>query len=286
MAEDFVLRVKEVHIACRHDRLSEFLAEPDNRPVEAAQFFLVLGKPLVEHEAVVADGLNLQKVIEACDTLEFCPAFVVQDCLKQFARLAGRADNQALTPLQQFGLRHNGHALEVFEIAIGNQPVEIAQADGVFRKDDDVPRAAVEDLAAGAQLLHARVDLLQRVQSLLLHHLEKAHEQIPAGDRVVGGAVMVEIRQAQRIGDNVELVLAKLRHQVLRQNERVDIRRVERQAELFARRRHEADVKIRVVRAQGAAADVFQEFRHCLGNIRLPGKHLVVDARQIDDLRL
>ena len=98
--------------------------------------------------------------------------------------------------------------------------------------------------------------------------------------------MVVEIRQAQCIGDNVELVLAKLRHQVLRQNERVDIRRVERQAELFARRRHEADVKIRVVRAQGAAADVFQEFRHCLGNIRLPGKHLVVDARQIDDLRL
>ena len=43
VAEDFVLRVKEVHIACRHDRLSEFLAEPDDRPVEAAQFFLVLG---------------------------------------------------------------------------------------------------------------------------------------------------------------------------------------------------------------------------------------------------
>lgn len=97
---------------------------------------------------------------------------------------------------------------------------------------------------------------------------------------------MVEIRQTQCIGDNIQLILAEFRHQILRQNERVDIRRVERQAELFARRRHEADVKIRVVRAQGAAADVFQEFRHCLGNIRLPGKHLVVDARQIDDLWL
>ena len=211
---------------------------------------------------------------------------MVQNRLEQLARLAGRADDKSLAPLQQLGLRHDGHALEILEIAVGDQPVEIAQADGVFRKDDDVPRTAVKDLAAGAQLLHARVDLLQRVQSLLLHHLEKAHEQIPAGDRVVGSAVVVEIRQAQRVGDDVELVLAKLRHQVLRQNERVDIRRVERQAELFARRRHEADVKIRVVRAQGAAADVFQEFRHCLGNIRLPGKHLVVDARQIDDLRL
>ena len=188
--------------------------------------------------------------------------------------------------MQQLGLRHDGHALEVFEIAIGDQPVQIAQADGVFRKDDDVSRTTVENFAAGAQLLHARVDLLQRVQSLLLHHLEKAHEQIPAGDRVVGGAVMVEIRQTQCIGDNIQLILAEFRHQILCQNERIDIRRVERQAELFARRRHEADVKIRVVRAQGAAADVFQEFRHCLGNIRLPGKHLVVDARQIDDLRL
>ena len=286
VAENLILRVEKVHVAGRDDGLSQLLAELDDGAVEAAQLLLVLGKPLVEHEAVVADGLNLQKVIEAGDTLQLRPAFVVQNRLEQLARLAGRADDKSLAPLQQLGLRHDGHALEILEIAVGDQPVEIAQADGIFGKDDDMPRTAVKDLAAGAQLLHARVDLLQRVQSLLLHHLEKAHEQIPAGDRVVGGAVMVEIRQTQCIGDNVELVLAKLRHQVLRQNERVDIRRVERQAELFARRRHEADVKIRVVRAQGAAADVFQEFRHCLGNIRLPGKHLVVDARQIDDLRL
>lgn len=84
---------------------------------------------------------------------------MVQDCLKQFARLAGRADDKSLAPLQQLGLRHDGHALEILEIAVGDQPVEIAQADGVFRKDDDMPRTAVKDLAAGAQLLHARVDL-------------------------------------------------------------------------------------------------------------------------------
>ena len=89
VAENLILRVEEVHVAGGDDGLSQLLAELDDGAVEAAQFFLVLGKALVEHEAVVADGLDLQKVIEASDTLQLRPAFVVQDCLKQFARLAG-----------------------------------------------------------------------------------------------------------------------------------------------------------------------------------------------------
>ena len=39
---------------------------------------------------------------------------------------------------------------------------------------------------------------------------------------------MVEVRQAQGVGHNIELVFAKLRQQILRQNERIDIRRLER----------------------------------------------------------
>ena len=89
MAENLILRVEKVHVAGRDDGLSQLLAELDDGAVEAAQLLLVLGKPLVEHEAVVADGLNLQKVIEACDTLQLRPALVVQNRLEQFARLAG-----------------------------------------------------------------------------------------------------------------------------------------------------------------------------------------------------
>ena len=211
---------------------------------------------------------------------------MVQNRLEQLARLAGRADDEPLAPLQDLRLRHDRHAAEVFEIAVGDQPVEVAQADGVFGEDDDVPRAAVHDLAAGAQLLHARVDGLQMVNALLLQHFEKAHEQIPAGDGVVGGAVVVEIGQTQRVRDDVELVFAELRHQILRQDERIDVRRLERDAEALARCRHEADIKIGVVRAQRPAADIVEKLRDRLGDIRLPGEHLVGDAGEVDDLRL
>ena len=286
VAEDLVLRVEEVHVAGGDDGLAELLAEPDDGAVEAAQLLLILGKTLVEHEAVVADGLDLEEVIERRDALELRPALVVQDGLEQLARLAGRADDEPLAPLQDLRLRHNRHAAEVFEIAVGDQPVEIAQADGVFGEDDDVSRAAVHDLAAGAQLLHARVDGLQMVDALLLQHFEKAHEQIPAGDGVVGGAVVVEIGQTQRVRDDVELVFAELRHQILRQDERIDIRRLEHDAEALARCRHEADIKIGVVRAQRPAADIVEKLRDRLGDIRLPGEHLVGDAGEVDDLQL
>ena len=89
-----------MHVAGGDDGLAELLAEPDDGAVEAAQLLLILGKTLVEHEAVVADGLDLEEVIERRDALELRPALVVQDGLEQLARLAGRADDEPLAPLQ------------------------------------------------------------------------------------------------------------------------------------------------------------------------------------------
>ena len=59
MPVNFVLGVEEVHVAgCDHG-LSELVAQLYNRAVEASKLLLIFGHALLQHEAVVADGLNL-----------------------------------------------------------------------------------------------------------------------------------------------------------------------------------------------------------------------------------
>ena len=148
-----------------------------------------------------------------------------------------------------------------------------------------MPRAAVQNLRAGAQLGHDRVHLRQRMHVLLLQHLPEAHHHVPAGDRVVGRAVMVELGQAERVRHDIELVFAQLRQQVLRQNERIDVRRLELQAQPLRCGGDKADIKIGIVRAERPSRHKIEEFGQRFGDIRRACKHLIGDARQLDDLR-
>ena len=92
MAVDFVLWVEEVDVAGGADGLAQLFAELDDRAVEAAQLLLALGHAFFQHEAVVADGLDLEEIVERGDALQLRPAFVRDDGLKQLARLAGGAE--------------------------------------------------------------------------------------------------------------------------------------------------------------------------------------------------
>ena len=112
-------------VAGGNDGFPQLLAQADNGTVEVPQLFLILGQTLVQHKPVIAQGLNLQKVIERRQTQQFLPAFALQNGLEQFARLTGRTDNQALPPPQQLRLGHSGAAFEVFQIGIGHQTVEV-----------------------------------------------------------------------------------------------------------------------------------------------------------------
>ena len=97
---------------------------------------------------------------------------------------------------------------------------------------------------------------------------------------------MVEIGEAQRIGHDVQLVFAEIGQQVLREDQRIDERRLECQAEAFARGGNEAGVEVGIVRAERPVADELQKLRQRLGNVRRAGEHRVRNAGQLDDLRL
>ena len=86
------------------------------------------------------------------------------------------------------------------------------------------------------------------------------------------------------IGDNVELILAKLRQEVLRKDQRVEIRRFKGNAALFAARADKADVKLRVVRGERASARKVEECVQRIFKLRRAAQHLVRDAGEADDL--
>lgn len=53
-----VLRLFEVHVSGRHNRLAQLFAQPDDIAVDVLQRFLVLHDALAHHEFVVAQRLN------------------------------------------------------------------------------------------------------------------------------------------------------------------------------------------------------------------------------------
>ena len=285
MAVHLVLRLLKMHVACGAHRLAQLLAQPDDGAVELPQLLLRLHVAVAQHEHVVADGLYLQIVVERRDALQLRPVLVVGHGPEQLARLAGRADDEPLPVGRQLRLGDGGHALEVFQIGRRDQLVQMLQPQLVLGQNDDV--LGEPGLAApGPQLQHLAVDLLQAVDAQLpLHLLKKRDEHIAHHGRVVGGPVVVEGGQIQMLRHDVQLVLAQLRQQVLRQNEGVHIGGIEVQPHLSAARPDEADVELRVVCRQRAAVDEPQERRQRLLQLGRIGQHSVRDAGQADDLR-
>ena len=185
----------------------------------------------------------------------------------------------------QLRLGDNGHTLEILEIGSRDQLIQVLQAQLVLRQDDNmlgVPAAA----APGPQLLHLPVDLLQTGNSHLPpHSLKKGYQHIPHHPRVVRRPVVVEGGQIQMLRHDVQLMLVQLRQQVLRQDEAVDVCRVEFQPRPAAPCSDEPDVELRIVGRQRSPVHEFQKRRQCFLRRRRVRQHGIRNARQADDLR-
>ena len=259
VAVDLVLGVEEMDVARRADGLAELLAELDDRAVEVLQILVIAHRAVTHEKAVVAQGLDLKKIIERGDALELVPVLVVDDGAEQLARLAGGADDQALAVRDQLAFGDGRHALEVLEVRCRDELIEIFEADLVFGDEDDVLRVAAALRPHRAQLCHLAVDLLKARDAARFEYGKELHEHLRHGHRVVRGAVVVELRELQVVGHDIELVLGKLRQEVLREDERVEIRRLKGDAALFAARADEADVELRVVRGERTLARKIKE---------------------------
>ena len=116
MAVDLILRLLKMHIAGGDDPLAQLLAKPDDGAIEVAQLLLTPGRTLAQHEAIVADGLDLEIIVEGRDALQLRPVLAVRHRPEQLARLAGRADDKPLAVRDQLALRDDGHTLEILEV--------------------------------------------------------------------------------------------------------------------------------------------------------------------------
>ena len=116
MAVDLILRLLKMHIAGGDDPLAQLLAKPDDGAIEVAQLLLAPGRTLAQHEAIVADGLDLEIIVEGRDALELLPVLVIRDRTEQLACLAGRADDKPLAVRDQLAFRNDRHTLEILEV--------------------------------------------------------------------------------------------------------------------------------------------------------------------------
>ena len=111
-----ILRIEEMHVAGRHDELAQLFAQLINLAVMRTQ--ILLGTHILTHEeGVVACRLNLQIIIEAGDFLQMRVAHAVAHSAVQLARLARRADNQALAVFLDNRTRQQRTLVEIAQMA-------------------------------------------------------------------------------------------------------------------------------------------------------------------------
>ncbi len=104
---DLILRIHEMHIAGRDDGLVELLAKLYDPAVEIADI-LHIGYGVLfviaDQEFIVAQGLDLQVIIELYDPGDLGIRRTAEQCLVELSRHAGRANDQALPVLFQKAL--------------------------------------------------------------------------------------------------------------------------------------------------------------------------------------
>ncbi len=278
-----------MHIAGGHHHFPQFLAQLDDFPVVGPEVFVSLGLVLVviQHKAVVGKGLHLQKIIEGGNALEFVVALPVENGLEQLASLTGRADDQALPHFQKLRLGNSGHPAEMLQVGIGDQVIEVPQAHLVLGEKDDVPGLPVVDPAAGTKLHHGGVDGLQGVDVvLLLQHGHELRHDKAAGHGIVPGPVVVEVRQIQSVGHDVQLEFAQMLQKILGEDQGVRGGVGVGQALPLALRPDEAGVEVGIVGNQHPVSHEFQELGKDFLDFRGTLEHVLGDAGQLHDLPL
>ena len=146
-------------------------------------------------------------------------------------------------------------------------------------------REAVGFASQRAQLEHFVVDLLQARHAALGEHGKEFCQHLRDRHGVVRRAVVVELRQLQMLRHDIQLILAQARQQILRQNERINIGRLERNAALPAARADKADIELRIVCRERRISRESEERRQRVLELWRAAQHLVRDAGQTDDLR-
>ena len=193
-AERLVLRFEEVNVAGRAARLAELVRKAQNIAVPVAQLLLVLREPLRNHEVVVADGLDFEVVVELREAFYLVPLRALGERAEHLARLARRAEDQSLAVAYQLAARHDGALVVIFEKALGNELIQIAQTGLIFHENDEMVTRQVFQLvlAVGRRGEH-RIDVSGRDRVHLVPEPRRQLDENPSQNGgVLACAVVLE----------------------------------------------------------------------------------------------
>ena len=161
-AVDAVLRVEEVDVAGRDERLAELLGDLGDLEVDLDEVFIRLDSGVLVaalEEVVVVDGLDLEVVVERGNLHELLVRALLLDGADELAGLAGGADGQAAPVLLDDVFRQARLAVEVAQVRERDELIEVAQAVGVLGEHDDVVGALLQVVLLDKVALHAVDDL-------------------------------------------------------------------------------------------------------------------------------
>ena len=164
----------------------------------------------------------------------------------------------------------------------GDELIEILEADLVLHEQRDVARTAG---IVFPQLRYEFSGIGKRFRALVREARTERCENARAHGGIVARAVVVEVRQSQRVGDDIELEFFELLHQRLRDGKSIDVHGVEGKAAALCRGGDKADIKGGIVRHERKIANKVQKRAHGLRLARRAVHVAVGDAGELHDLR-
>ena len=191
---NLVPRIEEVDVAGGDDGLIELARELYHAAVQLAKALVVAHRAVFDEEAVVRQRHYLKVVVEIRQLPELLAARAAQHGAEDLARLAGRANEQALAVLREQALGDYRVALIVLQIACGDELVEVLEAGLVADEQGDMPHAAP---ASAGEAAHDAVHVAEPFRALVVQHGDELLHHARDDLRVVKGAVVVEFGEPQ-----------------------------------------------------------------------------------------
>ena len=251
-AVNFVFGIFIMRVAGRTDRTLCLPPDFDNPSVEIPESFFVRHLPLADHEFVVGDRLNLKVIVVFRDFDEVGFRLPFHHRGEQFPGFTRGAENQSFAVFVQIGSRNTGIPVIIFQIRIGNQPVEVLHAGLIFHKNDLVVRLELERVGL---FRHDVVHAGDGIDPFLLQAFDHAGENRRQHFRVVGGTVMIEVAQLVIFGNRIQFVIFQSRIHVAGHRHGIEVGIFKRQSRFGRRLTDEARIERRVVRDEHPVAD-------------------------------
>ena len=287
-AECLVLRLEEVHVAGRAAGFAQLVCETQDVAIPVAQLLFILGLTLFDHEPVVADGLDLEIIVEGRKPLELVPLRVTGQRAEHLARFACGAENQPFAVADELAARHDRPLVVVFQKALGNQLIEVSEPRLIFHQNDEVVARQVLQLvlAVGRRGKHG-VDIRYRDRvHLVLEPCQQLYKNAPQHSCVLARAVVLERADLQLFGQDVQLELMQVRQHQAGHFQRIDRGKVPLDGQAPQRRAQKAHIEPCVVRDERVLSlpRPREELGHRLVEVGRVRDCLVRNAGQLGDL--